>query len=73
MSKRNNAGQVLYLQNSEVLGAGQDRKNAHFKKTTKPRFGVKFSPKVRLNTVINQAEFVFWCMLYTYEGNEMRK
>ena len=27
--------------------------------------------KVRLHTAINQDDFVSWCMLYTYEGNEM--
>ena len=25
--------------------------------------------KVRLHTTINRADFVSWCMLYTYEGN----
>ena len=27
--------------------------------------------KVRLHTTINRADFVSWCMLYTYEGNKM--
>ena len=27
--------------------------------------------KVHLHTAINQDDFVSWCMLYTYEGNEM--
>ena len=27
--------------------------------------------KVYLHTTINRADFVFWCMLYTYEGNKM--
>ena len=27
--------------------------------------------KVRLDTAINRADFVSWCMLYTYEGNKM--
>ena len=27
--------------------------------------------KVRLHTAINQADFVSWCMLYTYKGNKM--
>ena len=28
--------------------------------------------KVRLHTAINRAaDFVSWCMLYTYEGNKM--
>ena len=27
--------------------------------------------KVRLHTAINWADFVSWCMLYTYEGNKM--
>ena len=26
--------------------------------------------KVRLHTTINRADFVSWCMLYTYEGNK---
>ena len=25
----------------------------------------------RLHTVINRADFVPWCMVYTYEGNKM--
>ena len=28
-----------------------------------------YSVKVRFHTAINQADFVSWCMLYTYEGN----
>ena len=27
--------------------------------------------EVRLHTAINRADFVSWCMLYTYEGNKM--
>ena len=27
--------------------------------------------KVRVHTTINRANFVTWCMLYTYEGNKM--
>ena len=27
--------------------------------------------KVRLHTAINRADFVSWCMLYTYDGNKM--
>ena len=27
--------------------------------------------KVRLHTAINLADFVSWCMLYTYDGNKM--
>ena len=27
--------------------------------------------KVRFHTAINRADFVSWCMLYTYEGNKM--
>ena len=27
--------------------------------------------KLRLHTAINRADFVSWCMLYTYDGNEM--
>ena len=30
---------------------------------------VVFTLKVRLNTTINQADFVSWCMLYIYEDN----
>ena len=26
--------------------------------------------KLRLPTAINRADFVSWCMLYTYEGNK---
>ena len=29
------------------------------------------SLKLRLHTAINRADFVSWCMLYTYEGNKM--
>ena len=27
--------------------------------------------KERLHTAINRADFVSWCMLYTYEGNKV--
>ena len=27
--------------------------------------------KLRLHTAINRADFVSWCMLYTYDGNRM--
>ena len=27
--------------------------------------------KLRLHTAINRADFVSWCMLYTYKGNKM--
>ena len=26
---------------------------------------------IRLHTAINWADFVSWCMLYTYDGNKM--
>ena len=29
------------------------------------------SVKVRFHTAIIQADFVSWCMLYTYEGNKI--
>ena len=29
------------------------------------------SLKVRLHTAINRADFVSWCMLYTYDGNKI--
>ena len=31
----------------------------------------KRSFEVRLHTAINRADFVSWCMLYTYKGNKM--
>ena len=29
--------------------------------------------KVQTHTTINLADFVSWCMLYTYEGNNIRE
>ena len=43
----------------------QNEKNRHKNRLCKRVF------KVRLHTAINLADFVSWCMLYSYEGNKM--